>query len=62
MRLQVNMKFYQKLGETIVKKEFLEGKLVSLASSKERRTLIDTKDKFSLNKKYKLLYVSKSVL
>lgn len=33
----------KKLGETIVEKEFLEGNLVSLASSKERKTLLDTK-------------------
>ena len=50
----------KKLGETIVEKEFLEGKLVSLASSKERKTLVDTKLNMSLNKQCKLLHVSKS--
>jgi putative transposase len=49
----------KKLGETIVEKEFLEGKLVSLASSKERKTLVDTKLNMSLNKQCKLLHVSK---
>ena len=52
----------KKLGETIVEKEFLEGKLVSLASSKERKTLIDTKLNMSLNKQCKLLHVNKSNL
>ena len=52
----------KKLGETIVEKDFLEGKLVSLASSKERKTLVDTKLNMSLNKQCKLLHVSKSVL
>jgi putative transposase len=50
----------KKLGETIVEKEFLEGKLVSLASSKERKTLVDAKHNLSLNKQFKLLKVSKS--
>ncbi len=49
----------KKLGETIVEKEFLEGKLESLASSKERKTLVDAKHNLSLNKQYKLLKVSK---
>jgi len=52
----------KKLGETIVEKEFLEGKLVSLASSKERKTLLDTKLNLSLNHQCKLLHVSKSSL
>ncbi len=52
----------KKLGETIVEKEFLEGKLVSLASSKERKVLVDAKHDLSLNKQCKLLHVSKSVL
>jgi len=52
----------KKLGETIVEKEFLEGKLVSLASSKERKSLVDSKLNMSLNKQCKLLHVSKSVL
>ena len=50
----------KKLGETIVEKEFLEGKLVSLASSKERKSLIDPKLKTSLNTQCRLLGVSKS--
>ena len=33
----------KKLGETIVEKDFLVEKLVSLASSKERKILLDTK-------------------
>jgi len=52
----------KKLGETIVEKEFLEGKLVSLASSKERKTLLDTKLNLSVNKQCKLLSISKSSL
>ncbi len=50
----------KKLGETIVEKEFLEGKLVSLASSKERKSMIDPKLNMSLNKQCRLLQVSKS--
>jgi len=38
----------KKLGETIVEKEFLEGKLVSLVSSKERKVLVDTELNLSL--------------
>ena len=52
----------KKLGETIVEKEFLEGKLVSLASSKERKELLDTKLKLSLNQQCKLLKIHKSSL
>jgi len=52
----------KKLGETIVEKEFLEGKLVSLASSKERKTLLDTKLNLSINKQCQLLSISKSSL
>ena len=52
----------KKLGETIVDKEFLEGKLISLASSKERKTLLDTKLNMSVNKQCKLLHVAKSSL
>jgi len=52
----------KKLGETIVEKEFLEGKLVSLASSKERKELLDTKLNMSLNKQCKLLHIRKSSL
>ena len=52
----------KKLGETIVEKEFLEGKLVSLASSSKRKTLVDTKLNISLNKQCQLLHVNKSSL
>ena len=52
----------KKLGETIVEKEFLEGKLVSLASSKERKVLLDTKLNLSLNKQCRLLNINKSSL
>ena len=52
----------KKLGETIVDKEFLEGKLVSLASSKERKTLLDIKLNMSVNKQCKLLQINKSSL
>jgi len=52
----------KKVGNLIVEKDFLEGKLVSLASSKERKTLIDVKLNMSLNKQCQLLQVSKSVL
>ena len=52
----------KKLGETIVEKEFLEGKLESLVSSKSRKTLIDIKLPISLNKQCKLLNISKSSL
>ena len=52
----------KKLGETIVEKEFLEGKLESLVSSKSRRAFIDTKLPISLTKQCKLLKISKSSL
>jgi putative transposase len=52
----------KKLGETIVEKEFLEGKLVSLVSSKIRKKLVDTKHEFSINKQCKLLHIAKSTL
>ena len=52
----------KKLGETIVEKEFLEGKLVSLVSSRTRKTFVDTKHKLSLNKQCKLLHIAKSTL
>ncbi len=45
----------KKLGETIVEKEFLEGKLVSLVSSKTRKRLVDTKHQLSINKQCKLV-------
>ncbi|PHS39433.1 MAG: IS3 family transposase, partial [Sulfurovum sp.] len=52
----------KKLGETIVEKDFLVEKLVSLASSKERKELLDTKLKISLNRQCNLLKISKSSL
>lgn len=52
----------KKLGETIVEKEFLEGKLVSLVSSKGRKIFVDTKHELSLNKQCKLLHIAKSTL
>jgi len=52
----------KKLGETIVEKKFLEGKLVSLVSSKERKELLDTKLNLSINKQCKLLNINKSSL
>jgi len=52
----------KKVGTLIVEKDFLEGKLVSLASSKERKVLIDAKLNISLNKQCRLLHVSKSSL
>jgi len=52
----------KKLGETIVEKEFLVEKLNSLASSKERKSLLDTKLNMSLNKQCKLLKINKSSL
>jgi len=52
----------KKLGETIVEKDFLVEKLVSLASSKERKSLLNTKLNISLNKQCKLLKIHKSSL
>lgn len=52
----------KKVGNLIVEKDFLEGKLVSLVSSKERKALLDTKLELSLNKQCKLLHISKSSL
>jgi putative transposase len=52
----------KKLGETIVEKDFLVEKLKSLASSKERKTLLDAEHNLSQNKQCQLLHVSKSSL
>jgi putative transposase len=52
----------KKVGNLIVEKDFLEGKLVSLASSRERKALLDVKLELSLNKQCQLLHVSKSSL
>ncbi len=50
----------KKVGNLTIEKDFLEGKLVSLASSKERKVLVDTEHNLSLNKQFELLHVSKS--
>ena len=52
----------KKVGNLTIEKDFLEGKLVSLASSKERKALLDTKLNISVNKQCKLLHVAKSSL
>ena len=52
----------KKVGNLTIEKDFLEGKLVSLASSKERKVLVDTKLDISLNKQCKLLHINKSTL
>lgn len=52
----------KKVGNLTIEKDFLEGKLVSLVSSKERQALLDTKLELSLNKQCKLLHVSKASL
>jgi putative transposase len=52
----------KKVGNLTIEKDFLEGKLVSLVSSKERKVLVDTKHDLSLNKQCKLLHINKSSL
>ncbi len=52
----------KKVGNLTIEKDFLEGKLVSLASSKERKSLLNTKLNLSLNQQCKLLRVNKSSL
>ncbi|MEA1879263.1 MAG: IS3 family transposase, partial [Campylobacterota bacterium] len=52
----------KKVGNLTIEKDFLEGKLVSLASSKERKNLLDTKLKLSINRQCNLLKISKSSL
>jgi putative transposase len=52
----------KKVGNLTMEKEFLEGKLVSLVSSKGRKTFVDTKLNLSLNKQCKLLGIAKSTL
>ena len=52
----------KKVGNLTIEKDFLEGKLVSLASSKERQSLVDTKLPISQNKQCKLLHIHKSSL
>ncbi len=50
----------KKVGNLTIEKDFLVEKLNSLASSKERKVLVDVKHKLSLNKQFKLLRVTKS--
>ena len=52
----------KKVGNLTIEKDFLVEKLVSLASSKERKVLVDTKHKISLNMQYRLLRLNKSSL
>lgn len=52
----------RKVGNLTIEKDFLKGKLVSLASSKERQVLVDSKHNLSLNKQCRLLHVNKSSL
>jgi putative transposase len=52
----------KKVGELTLEKDFLEGKLVSLVSSKLRKTFVDTKHKLSVNHQCKLLHIAKSTL
>lgn len=52
----------KKVGTLTIEKDFLEGKLVSSVSSKERQAMIDTEHKLSLNKQCALLQISKSSL
>ena len=51
----------KKLGEVIVERDFLMGKLKSLVSSNDRANSIDTKLDISLNNQLKLLSVSKTL-
>lgn len=52
----------KKVGNLTIEKDFLEGKLVSLASSKERKALVDSKLEISITKQCKLLQIGKSSL
>ena len=52
----------KKVGNLTIEKDFLVEKLQSLASSKERKSLVDVKHNLSLNKQCKLLNISKSIL
>jgi len=57
---KTNDELAKKVGNLTIEKDFLEGKLVSLASSKERKALLDVKLNLSLNRQCKLLRISKS--
>ena len=50
----------KKLGETIVEKEFLQGKLKSSVSSKDRKQLLETGLELSKNRQLELLSIHKS--
>ena len=50
----------KKLGETIVERDFLEGKLKSSLSFNHRRNMIETEHTLSLNKQLKILSISKT--
>ena len=52
----------KKVGNLTVEKDFLVEKLISLASSKERKTFLNTKLNLSINKQCKLLQINKSTL
>jgi len=52
----------KKVGELTLEKDFLEGKLVSLVSSKSRKNFVDIKHKLSVNRQCKLLHIAKSTL
>ena len=57
-----NDELAKKVGNLTIEKDFLEGKLESLVSSKSRKTFVDTKHELSLNKQCKLLKIAKSTL
>jgi putative transposase len=57
-----NDQLAKKVGNLTIEKDFLEGKLVSLVSSKTRKSFVDTKHKMSLNHQCKLLHIAKSTL
>ena len=57
-----NDQLAKKVGNLTVEKDFLEGKLKSLVSSKGRKTFIDTKLDISLNRQCQILGISKSSL
>jgi putative transposase len=59
---KTNDSLAKKVGNLTIEKDFLEGKLVSLVSSKGRKTFVDTKLDISLNKQCRLLNISKSTL
>jgi len=52
----------KKVGNLTMEKDFLEGKLVSLVSSKVRKTFIDAKHELSINKQCEILHIAKSTL